>query len=826
MRLFSQLATLATSLLLLSPFTDAHSKSRNPLNYLTLIENPRIHTPSQRVHASSHFDLTFDLHKNSEHVRLSLEPNHDILHDESYVEFVDKDGNVRQVEKMQREDYKVFQGRSFVVDEDGLSTHVGWARVVVRRDGVRPLFEGAFTIMGNHHHIQMKSTYMATKHLLDPELQEDEDEYMAVWRDTDVSRQTHRDLKRSADLTCASDKLPFNTNPEHPLFRDLMLKRDDGYWGSMSISNLLGKRQNIDGGGAGNGNSAGVNLKDSIGSTAGCPTTRKVALIGVATDCTYTASFNSTDSVRQNIITQVNTASDLYQATFNITLGLRNLTISDAECPGTAAAQTPWNVGCSAGTDMTSRLNLFSQWRGQRGDSNAYWSLFTTCNTGAEVGLAWLGQLCNTGATSQTDTSGTSQSVTGANVIAKTSTEWQVFAHESGHTFGAVHDCDSSTCANANTVNSGQCCPLSSSSCDANAQYMMNPYSSPGITTFSPCSVGNICSALGRNSVQSGCLTDNKGVVTITGNQCGNGIVEEGEDCDCGGDAGCSGNTCCNPTTCKFNSGAVCDPSNEGCCTSQCQFAGVGTVCRASTGVCDPAETCSGTNGTCPPDTTAPDGTDCKSGNTTGLKCASGQCTSRDLQCKTLMGSYTSDNDTYACNSQTCSISCASPDFGANVCYSMQQNFLDGTPCGGDGNCENGVCKGSTVGGEVKSWIDHNKTLVIALASALGGLLLLAILGCCVRACRRPRSNKQMAAVAQRNQNMRQNRGWDGPQVPQQMQNRGYGPGNGNAWISQPSQMPQSYWANQPPQYEWPQGGYGGAGGPGGNNRGNSVRYA
>merc|ERR1712000_727268 len=147
----------------------------------------------------------------------------------------------------------------------------------------------------------------------------------------------------------------------------------------------------------------------------------------------------------------------------------------------------------------------------------------------------------------QTDTSGTSQSVTGANVIAKTSTEWQVFAHEPGHTFGAVHDCDSSTCADANPVNSGQCCPLSSSSCDANAQYMMNPYSSPGITTFSPCSVGNICSALGRNSVQSSCLTDNKGVVTITGNQCGNGIVEEGEDCDCGGDEGCSGNTCCNP---------------------------------------------------------------------------------------------------------------------------------------------------------------------------------------------------------------------------------------------------------------------------------------
>jgi hypothetical protein len=678
--------------------------------------------------------------------------------------------------------------------------------------------------MGNHHHIQMKSNYMATKHQLDPELEEAEDEYMAVWRDSDVSRQTPRDLKRSLGSTCASDKLSFNSDPEHPIFRDLKLKRDIGYWGAMSAAHLLGKRQsNIDGGGAGNGNSAGVSLKSTIGSTAGCPTTRKVALVGVATDCGYTSSFNSTDSVRQNVITQVNTASDLYQSTFNITLGLRNLTVSDAECPATASAQTPWNVDCTSSADITQRLNLFSEWRGARGDSNAYWSLFSTCNTGAEVGLAWLGQLCNSGATNQTDTSGTTQSVTGANVVVKTSTEWQVFAHESGHTFGAVHDCDSSTCADANTVNSGQCCPLSTSTCDANAQYMMNPYASSSITNFSPCSIGNICSALGRNSVQSGCLTDNKGVVTISGNQCGNGIVEEGEDCDCGGTEGCAGNTCCDASTCKFNTGAVCDPSNEGCCTTSCQFSGAGVVCRASTGQCDPQEVCSGTNGTCPADTTAPDGTKCG----TGLECASGQCTSRDLQCKTLMGSYTSDNDTYACNSQTCTLSCASPDFGSNVCYSMQQNFLDGTECGGGGRCDNGVCKGSTVGGEVKSWIDDNKTLVIALASAIGGLILLAILGCCVRACRRPRKRAGggVGVVPGSRGRRRARGGWDGPQIPTQMRDRGYGGG----WQAPPNEPPPVQMMPPPSNDGWypshPPPAYNKWGHPYNPPQNNSVRY-
>jgi len=45
---------------------------------------------------------------------------------------------------------------------------------------------------------------MATKHVLDPALEQDDDEYMAVWRDSDVSRQPHTDLKRSAGLTCGS----------------------------------------------------------------------------------------------------------------------------------------------------------------------------------------------------------------------------------------------------------------------------------------------------------------------------------------------------------------------------------------------------------------------------------------------------------------------------------------------------------------------------------------------------------------------------------------------------------------------------------------------
>jgi hypothetical protein len=54
------------------------------------------------------------------------------------------------------------------------------------------------------------------------------------------------------------------------------------------------------------------------------------------------------------------------------------------------------------------------------------------------------------------------------------------------------------------------------------------------------------------------------------------------------------------------------------------------------------------------------------------------------------MGTYLNgNNDTYACDSQTCQLSCASPEFGPGVCYGLQQNFLDGTDCGGGGQCAN-----------------------------------------------------------------------------------------------------------------------------------------
>ncbi|KAK7189067.1 hypothetical protein DPSP01_010345 [Paraphaeosphaeria sporulosa] len=733
MRLRSTLGACLASLLAVAT---ASSSARDPLQRIGLAKNADILTPNHRVTALSSFDLAFDFTTTSQRIRLSLEPNHDLFPDGAKISYLDADGQVHAEEPVDRLQHKIYKGTAWL-KRGARWDRAGWARIDVRRDGLDPVFEGTFTIDHDHHHVLVGENYVSTMVRGDPELDLGSgEEKMVVFRDSDMGRvEEHSELRRrDAGPACVSDELKFNTHEDHPVYAAMRARSAEENFFAMPFSAMLGKRQSDIPGG---GNGAGVNLVSSIGSTAGCPTTRKVALVGVATDCTYIKAFSSDKTkTRDNIIKQMNSASELFESTFNISLGLANVVITDPSCPTTEQTATPWNQDCSASVDIQKRLNLFSAWRGGQNDGFSHWTLLSTCNTGSAVGLAWLGQACVAGSQAN---GGQNETVSGANVVIRTSTEWQVIAHETGHTFGAVHDCTSDTCQNQNAVSASQCCPLSASTCDAGEQFIMNPSTAQGITRFSACSIGNICSALGRTSVKSTCLSNNRNVNLTTTQTCGNGIVEGDEQCDCGGES-CGDNACCDASTCKFKSNAVCDDSNEDCCRG-CQFASASTVCRASNGQCDPQEKCTGDSPYCPEDKTQPDGTDCGG----GLKCASGQCTSRDQQCKTIMGSYTQGNDTYACDNSNCMLSCASPEFG-NTCYGLQQNFLDGTSCVGGGKCQNGQCTGGSVGNEVKDWILTHKPLVIGLAAGIGGLILLSILGCCWRCVKRRRLQKKYAA--------------------------------------------------------------------------------
>ena len=108
--------------------------------------------------------------------------------------------------------------------------------------------------------------------------------------------------------------------------------------------------------------------------------------------------------------------------------------------------------------------------------------------------------------------------------------------------------------------------------------------------------------------------------VTLT-SLCGNGVVDsaQGEDCD------------------VAISGSV-------CCSSSCQFLTSSTTCRASAGVCDVAEQCSGSSATCPADSFASSATVCRPG-TAGVCDTAENCTGFSAACPP---------DTFAPNTTIC----------------------------------------------------------------------------------------------------------------------------------------------------------------------------
>ncbi|KRZ06715.1 Disintegrin and metalloproteinase domain-containing protein 12, partial [Trichinella zimbabwensis] len=184
-------------------------------------------------------------------------------------------------------------------------------------------------------------------------------------------------------------------------------------------------------------------------------------------------------------------------------------------------------------------------------------------------------------------------------------------AHEIGHNFGMEHD--NATCE----------CPLH--------VCIMAPMSGASHTLhWSSCSLEYLSWSLKHGSET--CL-QNEPTNVINGPLCGNGFLEEGEQCDCGLPHICD-NPCCNPKTCKFNADATC--ANGACCDlTTCQPKGVGTVCRHARGECDLTEHCDGKSELCPNDTYKHDGTLCRSGET---HCFHGDCKTLDDQCKLLWG--------------------------------------------------------------------------------------------------------------------------------------------------------------------------------------------
>ncbi|CAO2629486.1 Disintegrin and metalloproteinase domain-containing protein 1 [Lemmus lemmus] len=109
---------------------------------------------------------------------------------------------------------------------------------------------------------------------------------------------------------------------------------------------------------------------------------------------------------------------------------------------------------------------------------------------------------------------------------------------------------------------------------------------------------------------------------------CGNGVVEESEECDCG--SACDSHPCCEPT-CTLRDGAEC---SDGLCCYNCNLRKKGALCRPVEDVCDLPEFCDGHSQECPVNSYKQDGTLCDR----IYYCSGGWCRNPDKQCTKIYG--------------------------------------------------------------------------------------------------------------------------------------------------------------------------------------------
>ncbi|KAG0054940.1 hypothetical protein BGZ83_010065 [Gryganskiella cystojenkinii] len=729
------------------------------------------------------FNTTFHLH---------LEPNLDLIHPEADLG-LHSDGR-----RVEREEIKAFKGvvvenehhsnrkwdrasrtsraekRSIehMLYEDGV---LGWARMMVEHDPEHDdalILRGAFMVDGDTFHINTGTSYHIQKRSDDaiPRTSSSSPSTgteLIIYRDSDLYRPNVASTRKRAlahnnqqqdeqesSSSCGTDMLLTRSNGNGQSASRAFQTEDDYYHPPNLTTTIRETNGGLDLSSSWtdllqNGRSSiqkrGIALKVAGPNPvpAGCPANRLVNYMGVAADCTYVRAYKSATEARKQIFADFNTASGIYESTFNVALGVISLNIVPDGCPTTPDKKLAWNRDCSPSYAIDQRLSDFSYWRGQDGRTNdgaGLWHLMTKCNSGPVVGIAWTKALCQMKALSQT-TQGQNQYTAGTGVSSITPNEWMVVAHEVGHGFGAIHDCNSQLCASPQALSSGQCCPLSTSTCDAGAQYIMNPSETQTTKLFSPCSIKAICSTIKSSSGQCLKPPGTRSTQNSESNICGNGLKETGEECDCGSAEDCAKDPCCDGATCKLKNGAVCDDLNDDCCQN-CKMKPQGQVCRQPISECDIQEVCTGTSATCPPDQRLPNQTPCKGtgpalsgGNSTssGLECANGFCTSRDLQCQ--QQDRTGINKQCGASS-SCDLTCNDPNGSPLSCMQIPGVFfLDGTSCGFGGSCNQGTCEYASGATGVLNWAKNHLLIVIPVASIVALLLLCCIWSCCCSGC-------------------------------------------------------------------------------------------
>ncbi|KAM8780315.1 disintegrin and metalloproteinase domain-containing protein 12 [Rhynchonycteris naso] len=327
-------------------------------------------------------------------------------------------------------------------------------------------------------------------------------------------------------------------------------------------------------------------------------TTKYVELVIVADNREFQKQGKDLEKVKQRLIEMANHVDKFYRA-LNIRIVLVGVEV--------------WNDfdKCSISQDPFTSLHEFLDWRKmkllpRKAHDNAQ-LVSGVYFQGTTIGMAPIMSMC-TAEQSGGIVMDHSDSPLGTAVT---------LAHELGHNFGMNHDTLERGCSCKTAADKGGC--------------IMNPSTGfPFPVAFSSCSRKDL-----EASLQKGvgmCLFNLPELKQSFGGQkCGNGYVEEGEECDCGEPEECT-NLCCNATACTLKPDAVCA---HGLCCEDCRLKPAGTACRGPSNSCDLPEFCSGASPHCPANVYLHDGHPCQ--GVDGY-CYNGICQTHEQQCVTLWG--------------------------------------------------------------------------------------------------------------------------------------------------------------------------------------------
>ncbi|XP_033869581.2 disintegrin and metalloproteinase domain-containing protein 33-like [Acipenser ruthenus] len=324
-------------------------------------------------------------------------------------------------------------------------------------------------------------------------------------------------------------------------------------------------------------------------------TTKYMELFIVADNTLYQKQNQDYSKTRQRIMEIANYVDKFYRA-LNIRVPLIGLEV--------------WTKGdqCKVSDEPNATLWSFLQWRqklkARKRHDNAQ-LLTGVVFKGTTIGMAPLEGMC-----SHENSGGINVDHSEAAIGAAAT-----MAHEIGHNFGMSHD-NEGCCVEASPEQGG--CVMAAAT------------GHPFPRVFSACSKKDLASYFQKGGGM--CLFNMPNMKDLVGGKrCGNGFVEDGEECDCGEPEECT-SSCCNANNCTLKAEAQCA---HGVCCEGCQLKQAGTMCREPAGSCDLPEYCTGASPYCPSNVYLLDGTSCLYSR---AYCHNGMCLTHEQQCVQLWG--------------------------------------------------------------------------------------------------------------------------------------------------------------------------------------------